>query len=178
MRGGAARQFLRFAIGAVLLASAAGKLPDIRGFADVLRTYKAFPDPVLFPLALAIPLGELALALWLFSGQALAAAAGTSVVVHFVYSLWSAISVLKGLRLSNCGCFGVFWPHPLGWSTVLEDLVLLAASFALATLARKRFPPPVGGARGVSPRLTSAPAATEGRASRSKRPAGRGERLA
>ncbi len=32
-----------------------------------------------------------------------------------------------------------------------------------------------GGARGVSPRLTSAPAATTGRASRSERPAGRGE---
>jgi bifunctional non-homologous end joining protein LigD len=32
-----------------------------------------------------------------------------------------------------------------------------------------------GGARGVPPRLTSAPAATEGRVSRSERPAGRGE---
>jgi len=142
VRSGALRQFLRFAIGAVLLVTAAGKLLDIAGFASVLKTYAAFPDAILLPLSLAIPLAELALALWLFSGQFLAAAAITSVVMHFVYAAWSAISVLRGLRLSNCGCFGVFWPRPLGWTTVLEDLVLMAASLALAILARKRSSPP------------------------------------
>ena len=144
MRSGAPRQFLRFAIGAVLLVTAAGKLLDIAGFADVLKTYAAFPDAILLPLSLAIPLAELALALWLFSGQFLAAAAITSVVMHFLYAAWSAVSVLRGLRLSNCGCFGVFWPRPLGWTTVLEDLVLMAASLALAILARKRPPLPAG----------------------------------
>jgi hypothetical protein len=144
VRSGALRQFLRFAIGAVLLMSAAGKLVDIAGFSSVLKTYEAFPDAILLPLAVAIPLAELALALWLFSGQFLAAAAVTSVVMHFVYAVWSAVSVLRGLRLSNCGCFGVFWPRPLGWTTVAEDLVLLAASFALVTLARLRLPRPAG----------------------------------
>jgi Methylamine utilisation protein MauE len=144
VRSGAPRQFLRFAIGAVLLASAAGKLLDIAGFSSVLKTYEAFPDGILLPLAIAIPLAELALALWLFSGQFLAAAAITSVVMHLAYAVWSAVSVLRGLRLSNCGCFGVFWPRPLGWTTVAEDLVLAAASFALAILARKRLPLPAG----------------------------------
>jgi hypothetical protein len=144
VRSGVPRQFLRFAIGAILLVSAAGKLLDIAGFADVLKTYEAFPDAVLLPLALAIPLAELALALWLFSGRFLAAAAVTSVVMHFVYAVWSAVSVLRGLRLSNCGCFGVFWPRKLGWSTVAEDLLLMAASFALAILAGKRLPLPAG----------------------------------
>ena len=148
MRGGAARQFLRFAIGAVLLASAAGKLLNIRGFADVLKTYEAFPDQALLPLALAIPLAELALAVWLLSGRNLAAAAVTSAVMHLAYALWSAISVLRGLKLSNCGCFGVFWPRPLGWSTVLEDLILMTASFTLAALARITHPLPAGEGRG------------------------------
>ena len=144
MRSGAGRGFLRFAIGAILLVSAGGKLLDIAGFAGVLKTYAAFPDAILLPLSLAIPLAELALALWLFSGQFLAAAAAASVVMHFLYAAWSAISVLRGLRLSNCGCFGVFWPRPLGWTTVLEDLVLMAASLALAILARKRSSSPAG----------------------------------
>lgn len=144
MRSGAPRQFLRFAIGAVLLVSAAGKLVEIAGFSNVLKTYEAFPDAILFPLAIAIPLAELALALWLFSGQFLAAAAITSVVMHLAYAVWSAVSVLRGLRLANCGCFGVFWPRPLGWTTVAEDLVLTAASFALVTLARLRLSLPAG----------------------------------
>lgn len=137
MRPGAVRQLLRFAIGAVLLVTAAGKLLDIPGFMDVLKTYEAFSDSILLSLALAIPLAELALALWLFSGQFLPAAAVTAVVIHFAYAVFSAVSVLRGLRLSNCGCFGVFWPRPLGWSTVAEDLVMTAASFGLVVLARQ-----------------------------------------
>jgi len=134
---GAVRQFLRFTLGAILLASAAGKLVDIPGFMDVLKTYKAFPDSILLLLALGVPLAELAIALWLFSGQFLAAAALTSVVMHLLYAVWAAVSVLRGLRLANCGCFGVFWPRPLGWSTVAQDLVMTAASFALLVLARR-----------------------------------------
>jgi hypothetical protein len=144
VKSGAGRLFLRFAIGAILLVSAAGKLLDIAGFTDVLKTYEAFPDAILLPLALTIPLDELALALWLLSGQFLAAAAITSAAMHFLYAVWSAVSILRGLRLSNCGCFGVFWPRKLGWTTVAEDLVLMAASFALATLARRKLPLPAG----------------------------------
>lgn len=132
----AARLALRLAIAVVLLATSLGKLLDIRGFANVLRTYEAFPDGVLFALALAIPLAELALAAWLLMGSALRVAAAVSVVLHFSYAFWSAVSVLRGLKLSNCGCFGVFWPRPLGWSTVGEDLVLAAGSLMLANLAR------------------------------------------
>src|SRR6185295_19143889 len=92
VRPGAVRLALRFAIGAILLVSAAGKLLDIPGFMEVLKTDRAFPNPVLLPLALAIPLAELALALWLFSARFLAAAAQASVVLHFLYAVWSAIS--------------------------------------------------------------------------------------
>ena len=132
----AARLSLRLAIALVLLATSLGKLLDIQGFANVLRTYEAFPDSVLLSLALAIPLAELALAVWLLAGSFLRVAAAVSVVLHFSYAFWSAVSVLRGLQLSNCGCFGVFWPRPLGWSTVVEDLVLAAASLLLASFAR------------------------------------------
>jgi hypothetical protein len=137
MTPGAVRQFLRFALGGILLVSAAGKLVDIPGFMAVLKTYKAFPDSILLLLALGVPLAELAIALWLFSGRFLAAAALTSVVMHFLYAVWAAVSVLRGLRLANCGCFGVFWPRALDWSTVAQDLVMMAASFALLVLARR-----------------------------------------
>jgi len=81
-RGGAARavaDVLRFAIAAILFASAAGKLLDVGGFAEVLR-------------------------------------------------------------ISNCGCFGVYLPRPVTWATVAEDAALVLFSLLLFALARRNEP--------------------------------------
>ena len=129
---------LRLFRGAVLLATAAGKLADVRGFAGVLRAYEAFPEASLLPLAAAIPIVELALALWLFSGRGLERAAVAALVLHVVYAAWAALSLARGLRLENCGCFGVFLARPLGWRTVAEDLVLAATSAVLLAAASPR----------------------------------------
>jgi len=137
MRGRRAGVVLRFVIGLVLLATGAGKLLDLRGFAGVLRTYEAFPEGALLPLALAIPLVELAIALWLFSGRRLAGAAIAAVAIHAAYAGWSAVSLIRGLKLSNCGCFGVFLARPLDWATVVEDLVMAGLSVWLLAAARK-----------------------------------------
>jgi hypothetical protein len=128
---------LRLFIGLVLLLTAAGKLLDVPGFAGVLRTYETFPEAALGPLALAVPLAELALALWLFSGRRLAGAASAALGLHAFYGAWAAASILRGLRVPNCGCFGVFLPRPLGWRTVAEDLVMVGLSAWLFVLARK-----------------------------------------
>jgi hypothetical protein len=135
---GAARGFLRFTIGLVLLTTAAGKLLDVSGFSRVLGTYRAFPDWLLAPLAWAIPAAELVLAVWLFSGHRLAGAAACALVLHFVYAAWSAVSILRGLKLDNCGCFGAFLPRALNWGTAAEDGLMVALSAALLGLARRR----------------------------------------
>jgi hypothetical protein len=119
---------LRFLLAFLLLATAAGKLLDVPGFAGVLRTYDAFPEGALLPLGLAVPLVELALAIWLFSGHGLAGAAAAGVGLHALYAAWAAASVLRGLRIPNCGCFGVFFARPLGWHTVIEDLAVAGLS--------------------------------------------------
>lgn len=131
------RESLRFFIALVLLATGVGKILDVRGFARVLEGYQAFPDGALLPLAITVPAAELALAIWLLSGANLFKAALASVAMHVTYALWSAVSVARGLKLGNCGCFGVFLARPLGWSTVAEDLVLVGLSLMLATLTRR-----------------------------------------
>lgn len=50
------RQGLQFMIGVLLVASAIAKVLDVAGFAQVLETYKAFPETILFPLALTVTL--------------------------------------------------------------------------------------------------------------------------
>src|SRR5712692_5378492 len=47
------------------------------------------------PSAVAVPLAELALAVWLFSGRKLAAAAIVSALMHGLYAAWSAAAVLR-----------------------------------------------------------------------------------
>lgn len=128
---------LRCFIGLVLLATGAGKVLDLRGFAEVLRSYEAVPDSWLPPLAAAVPAVELLLGLWLVSGRRLAAASLVSCAVHLAYAAWSAAALLRGLRLSNCGCFGVFWARPLTGLTVAEDLGLAGLSLAVFACARR-----------------------------------------
>jgi hypothetical protein len=128
---------LRIFIGLVLLATAAGKWLDVPGFARVLANYDVFPEGLLGPVAVLVPLAELALAAWLFSGRRLVGAAATSAAMHLAYTAWSAAAILRGLKLANCGCFGVFFARPLGWSTVTEDLVMTGLSVALVALARR-----------------------------------------
>ena len=127
---------LRGFIGLVLLATAGGKLLDVPGFARILGSYRALPQGSDLALALAISSAELALSVWLLSGRWLARAALASVAIHLAYALWSAAGVLRGLKLSNCGCFGVFLARPLGWNTVVEDLGMVGLSAWLLVLAR------------------------------------------
>jgi uncharacterized membrane protein YphA (DoxX/SURF4 family) len=131
-----ARQALRLFIGTVFVVTAVGKLLDVSGFASVIGTYQVFADPVLLPLAVLVPAAELFLGAWLFSGRSPFAAAIAAFAMHVVYAGWAASAVVRGLKLSNCGCFGVFLPRPLGWSTVVEDLAMAALCGTLAALYR------------------------------------------
>ncbi len=126
-----AAALLRWPTGLILLATSVGKLLDVRGFAVVLRSYDALPEFLVGPLAAAVPLAEFALAVWLFSGRRLAAAALTSAAIHVAYAAWAAAALARGLSLPNCGCFGVFLATPLTWRTVAEDAVMVGLSLAL-----------------------------------------------
>ncbi len=126
---------LRFGIGLVLLATAAGKLADVRGFAAVLETYRSFPEAALRPLAVGISLFELSLAIWLLSGRRLSGAAAASAAMHLAYAAFSAATLARGIEIDNCGCFGVFSARPLTAATVVEDLVMAALSLALLRLS-------------------------------------------
>jgi hypothetical protein len=131
----AAARVLRFGIGFLLLATSVGKLLDLGGFARVLNGYEALPQALLVPAAVAITALELVLAGWLLSGRRLAQAAAASAVLHGAYAAWSALALARGLRIENCGCFGVFWARPLTWMTVVEDLVVAGLSVTLSRLA-------------------------------------------
>ena len=131
------RWFLQLTIGGIIFGSALGKALDLTGFIEVLKTYQAFPPVLLSPLAVAVTLGEFALGVWILLGLRLRTSALLGALLNFVYAVWMTITLLRGLKLDNCGCFGVFFPQPLTWFSPFQDLVLVAFCWVLAHLAHE-----------------------------------------
>ena len=127
--------FLRTLIAAVLLATGAAKALDLAGFTEVIDSYRVFPPALLWPVAVAMTVIELGLSVWLFSGRALRRAALAATALHLSFTAWIGLALFRGLVIPNCGCFGVFFPRPLGFSTLVEDGVMVAACGALVSLA-------------------------------------------
>jgi len=127
----------RFIIGMVCLASALGKSLDLPGFVEVLGTYRIFPDSGLWLVAIGITGLEWVLALWLLSGWRIESGALIALILYGGYAAGLVITLLRGLDLPNCGCYGVFFPQPLRWYSPLEDLVLVGMCYALWRFARK-----------------------------------------
>ena len=125
-------------IGGTLLLAAIGKLLDNRHFAEVLAQWRLFPSWSLLGLGVLLSLSELLVAVWLFSGWRLPVAALLAVLFHVAYVLGTFITVLRGIRLPDCGCFGILFPHPLDWMMVFEDAALAGLCLGLYLLARSK----------------------------------------
>ena len=134
------RRLLRWAlqifIGGILLSSAVGKAFDFDGFIEILKTYQVFPPSMLMSVAVVVTGSELFLGLWLLSGWQLVMSALAAGGMNSLYAAWMTVTLLRGLELLNCGCFGVFFPRPLTWLSPIEDLVMVAVCCVLAYLAK------------------------------------------
>lgn len=134
----AIRIILVVLIGGVLLIAAIGKLLDNRHFAELLAQWQLFPPWSLLPLGVVASLSELLLASWLFSGWHLRQAAIAAVLFHLGYVVATVVTLLRGIRLPDCGCFGIFFPHPLDWVMAFEDTGFAALSFLLYLIAPRQ----------------------------------------
>ena len=132
---------LRIFIVGILLGSAVGKALDFSGFIEILKTYHVFPPSLLIWVAVIVTASELFLGLWILSGWQLVMSALAAAGMNLVYAAWMTVTLLRGLELSNCGCFGVFFPRPLTWSSPIEDLVMVAFCCFLAYLAKTQESP-------------------------------------
>ena len=127
----------RLLIGGVLLASAVGKSLDLNGFVDVLVTYRLFPGWTLRPVGFTIIGVEWILAAWILSGWRLPTGALFALMLNGLYAAGLILTLVRGLDLPSCGCYGVFFPQPLRWYSPLEDLVLAGICYALRIGAQK-----------------------------------------
>lgn len=123
---------LRAALALLFASTARQKLADRDGFRGVLAAYRVLPAALVGPAALAVAVGEGALAVaWLAPGGTTAATLAT-VALLGLYAAAIAVNLRRGRTEIDCGCGGPGVRQPIGWWLVVRNLVL--AALALATL--------------------------------------------
>ncbi|NBY18819.1 DoxX family membrane protein [bacterium] len=130
-------RFLQLLLGLLFLTTSLGKLLDNRGFSEVLRTYQLFPASLLMPLALSISLSEFFLGSWIILNLKTRLCANIALAINIFYLLLAVATNLRGLKLPNCGCFGVFLARPMTWMTVIEDIIVVFFSTTYVLLVRR-----------------------------------------
>lgn len=128
------RLLLIVIIGPLLIATGLGKALDMHGYVQVLDTYQSFPSFLYWPIAIIVVAAEFATGIAILIPRFLRIGASAAVAMHIAYTLLALITLLRGIDVPNCGCFGVFLARPLGWNTVFEDLFMTGISYALYRL--------------------------------------------
>src|SRR6266581_9646463 len=116
----------RVLLAVVFLVAGVTKLADLEGSRQALRDFGvpawlAAPGGVLLPLAelaVAVALLPLASAWW-------AAVGALALLLLFIAGI--AFNLARGRR-PECHCFGQVYSKPIGWSTLLRNLVLAAVA--------------------------------------------------
>lgn len=116
----------RVALTVVFAVASGAKLVDRVGTRQMLREF-GVPALLARPLVLALPLAELAVAAALLPGATAwwAGLAALGLLLVFTTAIW--VNLARGRRL-QCQCFGQIAPGPVGWSTVVRNVILGAAA--------------------------------------------------
>ena len=129
---------LRYFIASVLFLTGIGKLLDVPGFIEVIDTYKIIPTFLQSAIAVSMVLVELKIAENLFRKINLKITALAATALHVCFTLLATLTLLRGIEVPNCGCFGVFWARPLTIITVAEDVFMVGLCALLLKLLKRK----------------------------------------
>jgi hypothetical protein len=111
-------------------AAAVTKLRALDAFVGIVHNYRLVPEPLERPIAYALPVLELAIALGvLLPVRAPAAVAAAIMLALFAVAM--AINLGRGRREIDCGCFATVLRQRLSWPLVVRNLLLAGMALAL-----------------------------------------------
>jgi putative oxidoreductase len=133
---------LRLVLGGIFIVASASKIGHGAEFAAQIAGFRILPQPVIAPMALALPFLEVLLGGYLILGLFTRAAAWIAALLLALFDGAIASAVVRGMTVS-CGCFGPNDKTVTTWAEVARDaiFVLLAVFVALrapGTLALDR----------------------------------------
>lgn len=136
-------RLIRFGLGSLFVYAAAGKLFDPQTFSEVIGDFGILPEILLHPLAVMLPLLEIAVGVGLLLDIRGSLTAMIGLLLTFsiviVYGIWMGLDI-------DCGCFGPNDPfaRPLGLRGALyRDLLLIVFCVYLYVWRRARSVLPV-----------------------------------
>jgi hypothetical protein len=130
---------LRSILGGLYAAMAAAQLVSWSRMPAILGAYHAVPAPVLPWLVAALIAGEAACGVWLATRPRSRALAPVWIYTA-VTGVWTVLGVqaqVRGLPVTNCGCFGVYLGQRLSWFVLAQDGLLLGYAALMVRAARR-----------------------------------------
>lgn len=118
---------LRIGVAGSLLLAAVQKIQSPKAFALSIDAFGMVPSALIIPLAFLFIWQEIIAGVALMLGiwtRASALLAGLLLLVFLGALAWA---MLHGMSIS-CGCFGGWSQGPIGWSSVLRNVALIAAA--------------------------------------------------
>jgi hypothetical protein len=110
---------------------------DVPGFIKVIDTYRIIPTFLQPAIAVSMVLVELKIAENLFRKINLTITALAANALHICFTLLATLTLLRGIEVPNCECFGVFWARPLTLITVAEDIFMVGVCVLLLKLLQR-----------------------------------------
>ncbi|HEV7797047.1 MAG TPA: MauE/DoxX family redox-associated membrane protein [Pyrinomonadaceae bacterium] len=112
---------LRIVLSAVFGTAGVTKLFDLGGTREAVKNFGA-PKSIAPALSIALPIMELAIAAGLLFVNTTHASALGALLVLALFIVTIGISLARG-RTHECHCFGQLYSRPLGWPTLVRNLV-------------------------------------------------------
>jgi thiol-disulfide isomerase/thioredoxin len=121
---------LRIALSAVFAVAGITKLLDQKGTRNALKNFGA-PQPLVLALSFLLPIAELLTAAGLVFVRTTRPSAFAALLMLSVFVVAISVNLARG-RTHDCHCFGQLHSRPLGWPTLVRNLVFaLGASIVL-----------------------------------------------
>jgi uncharacterized membrane protein YphA (DoxX/SURF4 family)/peroxiredoxin len=112
---------LRIALSAVFGVAGVTKLIDPSGTRAAVKNFGS-PEPLAPALTLALPIVELAIAAGLLFTNTAPVSAFAALLVLSLFVVAIGVNLARG-QTHDCHCFGQLYSRPLGWPTLVRNLV-------------------------------------------------------
>ena len=117
---------LRIVLSAIFAVAGITKLLDLRGTREAVKNFGA-PEPLAPALSVLLPIAELSIAVGLLFNISTSVSALGGLLLLCLFAVAISVNLAQG-RTHDCHCFGQLHSRPLGWPTLVRNVLFAVAA--------------------------------------------------